>query len=100
MVLVHLKSGSVIKINPRDCIDVEKLQVPEIQSNISRVAIVTDKGNRVDLPKLKSKYNRVWTELVFLGSTIKGERLCIRFDKIILKSTYYYSDERVVIDLF
>jgi hypothetical protein len=100
MILVHLNSGKVIKVDPRNRIDADKLHNPEIQPKISRVAIVTDKGNRIDLPKLKSQYNRVWSELVNLGSTIRGERLCIRYGRTVLKSTYYYSDDRIVVDIY
>lgn len=98
MVLIHLKNGDVIKINPRDCEDIKKLDDSSFHKNVTRISIITVNGHRVDLPKLKNKSDRVWIELLYYGNIIKGEKVCMKFKHGIFKSTYYYSDHRVVID--
>lgn len=45
-------------------------------------------------------YSRVWLENVKGRGETRGERICLRMKDLIIKATLYYSDSRVVIDIF
>lgn len=56
-------------------------------------------GRRTDLPLNRNGVYRMWIELVSKRGQIKGERFCMRTNKLLLRATLYYSDSRIVFDL-
>jgi hypothetical protein len=100
LILVNCKNGDTIILDPRIREDLEKLDSPIVQLRISRVSILTNKGQRVDLPTIEGGYSRVWIETLKGHGEIRGERVCLRMNDRVIKSTLYYSDSRVVIDIF
>lgn len=100
MILVNCKNGDTIVLDPRVRGDLERLDSSILQTQISRISILSHKGQRVDLPTVEGGYSRVWLEVVKGHNEIRGERVCLRMGDKVLKSTLYYSDSRVVIDIF
>lgn len=99
MILVHYRDGVTKKLDPTSEDELCFLDSPSEQKKVSRVAIVDGSGHRVDLPSMTNGTSRVWIELVKNGEMPKGERVCMRRGKQILKVTLYYSDGRVVVDI-
>lgn len=97
MILVHFKDGTTKKLDPNVEDELRAIDVPTIQRQVTRVAIIHD-GKRVDLPARKRKFNRVWIEKVTNDDCVKGERVCMLAGKTVLQVTLFYSDGRVVID--
>jgi hypothetical protein len=100
VILVNCKGGSTISLDPTKRHDLESLDSTITQLQISRVSILSSSGHRVDLPTVEEGYTRVWLELLRKDNELKGERVCLRMKNRVLKATLYYSDSRVVIDIF
>jgi hypothetical protein len=100
MILVNCKNGDTLVLDPRIREDLEKLDSSVVQFRISRVSILTHKGQRVDLPTMEGGYYRVWLESVKGHGELRGERICLRMKDCVIKATLYYSDSRVVVDIF
>jgi len=99
LILVHYKNGMTRKLDPFSESELCLLDSPEVQKEVSRVAIVDGDGHRVDLPSMRGNSSRVWVELVRSGEIPKGERVCMLRGRQILRVTLFYSDGRIVIDL-
>lgn len=100
MILVNFKGGRTIQLDPSKRHDLESLDSIVVQSQISRISILSSSGMRVDLPAKDDGYTRVWLELLKKNNVMKGERVCLRMNNQVIKATLYYSDFRVVIDIF
>ena len=98
MILVSLRDGDSIKLDPRKRGDLTALDSPEFLKRVSRVAILSDKGFRTDLPSNDNGMTRIWLELVIYDNDLKGERVCMMIRGRIFKATLFYSDERVVLE--
>lgn len=70
-----------------------------LQERIKRIAIINDKGTRIDLPVNSRGRYFIWVERVKDGSDIRGEKVCMRNDKILFRVIHYYSDGRFVTDI-
>lgn len=99
MILVHYRDGITKKLDPVNAEELCFLDSPTEQKQVSRIAIIDGSGHRVDLPAVANGTSRMWVELVRDNRSIKGERVCMRRGKQVLKVTLYYSDGRVVVDL-
>jgi hypothetical protein len=97
VILVHYRDGSTKKIDPK-VESVDQLDSPSEQKNIRRLAILDGEGKRIDLPPFKNGVSRVWIELLHDGTENRGERVCVRKGRDVLKVTMYYSDGRFVLD--
>jgi len=100
VILVHLKSGNTFKLNAENPQDCSALDHTYNQKGISRVSILDDDGHRVDLPSLKNRNTRVWIEPILHGNEIRGERVSLRNGREIMQVSSYFSDGRVVIDIY
>lgn len=98
MILVNLRNGTTLKLDPEKEMDRQAIEHPYNQSAITRVSIIDLEGHRVDMPPMKSKSTRVWIETLSTNGVVKGERISMRFGTVILQATLYFSDGRVVID--
>jgi hypothetical protein len=99
VILVHYRDGFTKKLDPTKEDELCLLDQPVEQKQVSRIAIIDGDGHRVDLPAVTNGTSRMWVELVMNGDTPRGERVCMRRGREILKVTLYYSDGRVVVDL-
>lgn len=99
MVLLHLENGSTCRLDPRRAVDLRVLDEVKLQRQVKRAAILDKDGKRVDLPLNHNGVYRMWMEQVSKGGIIRGERFCMRTRGFLMKTTLYYSDSRVVIDL-
>ena len=99
MILVNFKDGKSLQLDPTKRRDLESLDSVVVQSQISRVSILSE-GFRVDLPTMAKGYTRVWLELLKKDGVLKGERVCLRLENQVIKATLYYSESRVVVDIF
>lgn len=98
MILIHFIDGSTQKIS--SLCEYSSIDSRIIQQRISRMSFIDGQGHRVDLLSRKSKFSRVWIEAVKKNNDIKAERVCFLVNKSILKATHYFSDNRVIIDLY
>ena len=99
MILVHFKDGRTACLDPVIDADLKHLDPPFDYRAIRRVAILGKNSCRVDLPKCKNGTTRIWIERVVRKNEIRGERVCMRRGRLIIKATYYYSDNHIVLDL-
>lgn len=99
MVILHLNNGTTLHLDARREGDVRALDNLNIHKKVSRIAIVDDDGKRIDLPSSRNTKYQMWVEPVVNRSQIRGERVCMRSDFVLLTVTLYYSDKRVVFDL-
>lgn len=99
MVIIHLDNGTTVHLDVRREGDVRALDNPNIHKRVRRAAIIDDDGKRIDLPLNRKQKYQMWMEPVMKCDEIKGERLCMRSDFLLLSITLYYSDKRVVFDL-
>jgi hypothetical protein len=99
VILLHLDTGKVIRLDPTIDKDLCYLETSNIQRKIRRVALLDDNRRRVDLPFNRNGIFRMWIERVEDHGEVKGERFCMRSMHLLMQTTLYYSDNRVVIDL-
>lgn len=99
MILVHLKNGQTVKLNAANKQDCVALDHSYNQKGISRIALLNDKGGRLDLPIVRGRSSRVWLETINNGKEIRGERVGIRNGRLVMRASVYFSDGRFVLDL-
>ena len=98
MVLVHLRNGHTLKLDPALQQDREAIDHPYNQRGVRRVSIIGGAGHRVDLPPIRNRNTRVWIETVHKNGAVRGECVSLRNGGEILKVILYYSDGRIVLD--
>ena len=99
MLLIHLKDGTVHRLDPRQSDDASQFDSPRFRKQITRISIIDLGGRRVDLPANKRSTYVSGCELIFDQTQIKGERVYMQSADSMLSALLYYSDNRIVIDL-
>lgn len=99
MLLIHLKDGTVHRLDPRQPSHASQFDSSDFRKQITRISIIDLVGRRVDLPANKRLTYVIGCELIYDQEILKGERIYMQSADIMLSALLYYSDNRVVIDL-